>query len=114
MKYLACPYTHKNLYVRNTRFTTANQVAAILMQRGEIIFSPLSHSVPIDNWVDNGDHDFWLRQDREFLNVCDELLVLTLDGWKSSFGVRWEIKYMTSKGKPVTYIDEDANEIFPN
>jgi nucleoside 2-deoxyribosyltransferase len=111
--YLAVPYSHKNLIIQNQRFTTCNKVAAELMKQGHIIFSPISHSVPIDSYIENGDHDFWLNQDRHFLDSMDELYVLCLDGWECSCGVGWEMKYMKAQNKPVTFIDEECNEIFP-
>jgi nucleoside 2-deoxyribosyltransferase len=111
--YLAVPYSHKNLVIQNQRFATCNQVAAKLMERGNIVFSPISHSDPIDAYVKNGDHAFWLNQDKWFLDRVDELYVLCLEGWDKSYGVDWEMKYMKAQNKPVTFIDEECNEIYP-
>ena len=44
----------------------------------------------------------------------DELYVLCLEGWIYSYGINWEIKYMRKQNKPVTLIDENLNELFPN
>src|SRR5271165_4636702 len=38
--YLSCPYTHAQPEVSAARFAVANRVAAILMSRGHMIFSP--------------------------------------------------------------------------
>jgi hypothetical protein len=54
-----------------------------------------------------------LNQDKWFLDRVDELYVLCLEGWDKSYGVDWEMKYMKAQNKPVTFIDEECNEIFP-
>jgi hypothetical protein len=83
------------------------------MKQGHVVFSPISHSVPVDTFIDNGDHDFWLNQDKWFLDRSDEVFVLCLDEWEKSYGIDWEIKRAIKKGIRVTYIDEDLNEVFP-
>ena len=45
--YLATPYTDKDPLVKQERFQKVNKVAAKLIERGEIIFSPISHTHPI-------------------------------------------------------------------
>ena len=111
--YLACPYSDKDKLVELYRFKKVNQVAAKLMLMGFAIFSPISHSVPIAEHIpdSNNDHDFWLSQDKEFIDVCDEMYVLCLKGWHESFGVNWEIKYVKKQRKPITYIDGECNVI---
>jgi hypothetical protein len=50
--------------------------------------------------------EFWEAQDRRLLQACDELWVLTLDGWQRSIGVRAEIKIAEALGKPVRLVSE--------
>ena len=111
--YLACPYSNKDKTVELYRFNKVNEIAAKLMMKGFAVFSPISHSVPIAEHIpgSNNDHDFWLGQDREFIDICDEMYVLCLGGWHDSFGVNWEIKYVKKQGKPITYIDGECNVI---
>lgn len=35
---------------------------------------------------------------------CDKCLVLTIDGWQDSKGVRQEMDYFTRVGKPVYFV----------
>jgi len=111
--YLACPYSDKDSNVEHLRFQAANHVAGNLMLRGHIVFSPLSHSVPIANHISgsNNDHGFWLQQDKDFLDWCSDLYVLCLEGWCDSFGVTWEIKEIKRQGKPITYVDENGKDL---
>lgn len=83
------------------RFEHCNLVAAKIMETfGHIVFSPISHSHPIQKYCDpkSWAHRFWLKQDKPYLEWCDELWI-ALDGtdlydWRRSIGVRWE-KYLT-------------------
>jgi hypothetical protein len=75
------------------------------MQTGHAVFSPIAHSHPL---VEHGlptDWSFWERHDREHLARCDEVVVLMLDGWQESIGVREEIRIARELGKPVRYVD---------
>ena len=105
--YLACPYSHSNNIVRKHRFHTACRASALLMKHNIIVFSPLSHSVPIAEHGDLGeDHGFWMSMDIPILRRCDELLILGIDGWTESKGVKQEMFEALSLRKPITVIDE--------
>jgi hypothetical protein len=47
---------------------------------------------------------FWEQYDRKFLERCDEVVVLMLDGWEESVGVQAEIRIAGELGKPVRYL----------
>ncbi len=105
--YLASPYSHADPAVRDERFREACRVAAELMQRGEVVFSPIAHSHSIAEakpgpWAI--DHDFWLRQDAPYLEACSMLYVLALPGWEQSRGVAHEIGRARERGIPVEFI----------
>ncbi|MDR0327893.1 MAG: DUF1937 family protein, partial [Planctomycetaceae bacterium] len=55
--YLCCPYSHPNPTVREDRFRTACRASAILMKSDIVVFSPLSHSVPIAEYVGEVESD---------------------------------------------------------
>ena len=102
--YLACPYSHPKIRTRLWRVAQADKKAAELMEAGNLVFSPLSHSHPISNncTVDPTDHDFWLRQDLWILDICDEMYILCLPGWAESKGIDTEIEHAQSKGIKIT------------
>ena len=117
MLYLACPYFHPNPLIREKRFHTANRVTAKLMQAGIVVFSPLSHSVPISTEFNDTvtlSHEFWMSQDLPILRRCDEMLVLGLSGWKNSLGVSQEMFESMRLKIPITLIKECDIELLPS
>jgi len=54
------------------------------------------------------DWSFWREYDRAFLEMCSEVWVLTLDGWRESHGVQAEIELARELGKPVVLVEPDA------
>ena len=103
MIYLACPYSHSDPAVRDTRFREANRAAAALMEEGHVVFSPLSMSHPIEAHMDTiHDTAWWMRIDLAFMEHCTECVVLALPGWEQSKGVTIERKWFEDRGRPVT------------
>lgn len=109
--YLACPYSHKERYVRVARWIAANRVAAKLMASGQYVFSPISHTHPIEEASEGtlpGDWKFWEGYDRQYLSFVKKIVVLRLPGWETSTGVQAEIKIGAEMGIPVEYMDYDV------
>ncbi len=105
--YLACPYSHPDLEVRQQRFDAANLAAGRLISSGKHVFSPISHTHPIE-LASNGklpaEWAFWAEYDERMLSNCDRLIVLAIDGWTSSTGVQAEIAIARKLGLPVDYL----------
>ena len=104
--YLACPYSHRIEAIRIERFEYANKAAAGLMKDGHIVFSPISHSHSIA--VQNNlplDFDFWEKFDISFIEWCDCILILQINGWDKSEGIKKEIEIAKQLNKPVYYIE---------
>lgn len=87
------------------RYEAAIWYMAKLMDRGEMIFSPIAHchaaaikhSLPTD-WK------YWKEYCELMIDRCQEVQVLMLPGWSDSKGVQAEISYATEKEIPVNYI----------
>lgn len=110
--YLAVPYSHPDPAIQEQRFRAANRVAGILMERGHVVFSPISHSHPIAEDYDlPREWAFWEAQDVAFLSVSSTLFVLAIDGWRESRGVTAEIAIAEERQIPVRLIDSSGNEI---
>ena len=107
MIYLACPYSDPNPLVRQMRFTQVCHVAARLMLAGNVVFSPIAHSHPIETlgMTDIKDGEFWMAQDLPLLALADKLMVLKLPGWERSKGLGQEIAFALGRGIHVEYID---------
>jgi len=109
MIYLAVPYSHPDPGVRQERFRAACKVAATLLRSGQAVYSPIVHSHPL---VDEGlptDWSFWETFDRPHLERCDQVIVLMLDGWETSAGVRAELELARQPNKPVRYVAIEAS-----
>jgi len=104
MIYLASPYSHPDAEVRQQRFEAVCRAAAELIRMGKTIFSPISHSHAICRHGLPLDWRFWERHDRHYLETCDEVIVLMLDGWQESVGVQAEITMARALGKPVSFL----------
>ena len=103
--YLASPYTHPDPKVREQRFNAAAEIAADLMHMGEIVFSPIAHSHPIDLYFNEPESGtFWKRQDEPFLMACSKMAVLMLPGWEESKGIAHEIEVAKTRGLEIEYI----------
>ena len=107
MIYLASPYTHPDPAVREARFQAACRQAAEMLRCGVRVFSPIAHTHPIAAHGLPPEWDFWAEYDRAFLEMCDEVWVLMLDGWRESRGVRAEVEIAVSMGKSVVYVEPD-------
>ena len=108
MIYLASPYSHPDEAVRHARYCAACRAAGAILRTGLAVFSPIAHSHPIASRCDlPGDFDWWSRFNRDWLDRCDSVVVLKLDGWDRSVGVQCEIEHAKRAGKLVTYMEAD-------
>jgi len=107
--YVAAPFSHPDESVRNARFEAANAYAAKLMEQGHIVFSPLSHSVPISRYLDNpNDSKFYVNQDLYWLQYCYEVHVLMLPGYDESKGIKREIERAFNLNIPVLHVLDEV------
>lgn len=105
MIYLATPYSHPDVGVREARFDQACRIAGGLMAAGEIVFSPIAHTHPIAVRCDlPKGWEFWEKYDREMLGLASRLVVVTMDGWQTSRGIAAEIAIAQHLGIPVEYM----------
>lgn len=104
--YLASPYSNPSADVMQDRFERVCRVAARLMGEGVHLYSPIAHTHPIavQGSLPRG-WEFWEQYDRKLLAACQELWIVTLDGWKESKGVAAEFAIAGEMGLPVKYIE---------
>lgn len=103
--YVAIPFSHPNEQIRNDRFEIANKYSAKLMMQGHIVFSPISHSFPISKHIGNpNDSEFYVKQDLHWLRHCDEMHVLTIDGWEKSKGIKKETAFAIENNVNIKHI----------
>lgn len=107
LTYLASPYGYdKPLALRQQRYEAALAAEASMMNAGQMVYSPIVHRHPgaLRGLYPSG-WEYWQRFDELILSRCDELAVLTLDGWRESVGVTVEVKIAQRLGKPVRFIE---------
>jgi nucleoside 2-deoxyribosyltransferase len=112
--YLAGPYSHPDPAIREGRYALITAVAAQLISKGFIVFSPLTMTHPIDKLLAGHSEtlgsDYWVNFDEAFMEFCSEMVVVMVDGWDKSSGVARETKFFRDRGRPVRHIPykEDA------
>jgi hypothetical protein len=103
MIYLACPYAHETEHMEHKRYEQVTSVAAKLMLRGLCIYSPITSMHYLARKVKANAID-WLQHDLVILARCDKLIVLQLEGWENSVGLKKEIAFASENNIPVEYI----------
>lgn len=106
LSYLAAPYSDKDPAVIADRMERLCKTDAKLMKAGTFTVSPLMKHFIVHHEELPGDYQFWKNYSATLLCAVDQVLVLTLPGWKESIGVTDEIKLATDIGIPVHYINE--------
>jgi hypothetical protein len=100
--YLATPYTQYAGGIEEA-FKAAAEQAALLVQAGVPVYSPIAHTHPIaiHGDMDPKNHDIWIPADQTFMQAARGLIVCELEGWQSSYGVNIEIDTFKDMGKPI-------------
>ncbi len=110
MIYLANPYSHADPAIREQRYHAACRATAAFLRAGIAVYAPVVHSHPLVAYGLPIDWRFWSRFDETFLGIAEAVVVLTLDGWRKSVGVREELRLAEEMGIPVYFVDaEDAD-----
>jgi nucleoside 2-deoxyribosyltransferase len=104
--YLCCAYSHPDPEVREQRVQQADECAAWLLEQGYNVFSPLSHSHRIAHHMGNhNDGDFWVNLCMDFVDWCDVIAIMKIEGWNKSEGIKKELAWAVEDGKPVMEIE---------
>ncbi len=107
--YLATPYSHSDAHVREERFQRVTMAAAMLINMGYAVISPITHN---HNIIKTGKvpglWDYWGKFDSLHLEHADMLVVLRLPGWDKSVGVAAEIEIATKRGIPIYYLEDST------
>jgi nucleoside 2-deoxyribosyltransferase len=107
--YLAIPYT----FNPSLSHIIANTVTADLMQKGYVVFSPISHSHCIADHLPDivrTDSDWWMTQDLPFVEWADEVHVVCIgenghELIQGSKGCIMEINHAKRYNKPIKIIE---------
>lgn len=103
--YVAIPYS----FNPTRSFEIANKIAAELMAKGNVVFSPVSHSHPIADYLPaelRTDSLWWMAQDLPLVDWCDKMIVVCIgeNGHQlieQSKGVTHEWAHAVKMQKPI-------------
>lgn len=103
--YLASPYTSTDPAIVEVRFHTVCRITGQLLNQGYHVLSPIAHSHPVAVACELPKHfEFWRDYDHALIQVCSEVWVCTIPGWRDSVGVTDEKAFARSLGIPVRYV----------
>lgn len=106
MIYLATPIKHENPAVESFRVATADRAALTLHDAGIPVFSPASHAGSFASLSSiHQPWDYWQQIDLPILTTCcTHLVVLCMEGWDRSEGVRAEIEAALEANLTLIYV----------
>jgi hypothetical protein len=113
--YLGNPYRHEDPSVEDERILKTTQAAGTLIRYGIKtgamlnILAPVLQNYHIDrtNKFTPEEMNCVLNLDLTLLAKSDGMIVLTLDGWEDSTGLKLEIDFCKQNNKPIYYLSFD-------
>lgn len=112
--FMACPYSHPDQSIVEARFDACTLAATKMSLAGFPVYSQITISHPMNLSAAknmSGAKIDWAPIDKVFMDKCDEIIVLELDGWKESGGVQREIEYFKDRGAKVWLFSEFEKEM---
>jgi hypothetical protein len=104
--FISSPYSHKDKEILEDRVSKVSKFAAKLVSDGKVAISPIVYGHTLLTFHDMpSDWGFWKNYCETFITKCDKMVLLMLDGWKESEGVKGEIEFATKLGIPIEYIE---------
>ena len=111
--YLAIPYSKID---KQYSYNLVNQITFDLINAGNNVYSPITHTHPLVMMGLDGAWDFWEQCDYQFIDWADEIIVTIppvengIEIVQESVGVQAEIKYGIKTGKPIRFYDYATKE----
>ncbi len=103
--YLAAPYSHPDKNVVQERIKQFCAVDAHLSRSGIFTVSPLLKHLVLQHETLPSDWNYWKDYSYELLARCEKMVVIRMDGWKDSVGIKAEIEYCNMTSIPIEFID---------
>lgn len=118
MIYLAQPYSHEDVEIRQRRYEQGVAAATYCIEHLDLhVYAPIVHSKPIADLMQQlgrprHEFDFWRRYDIDILRRCDGLRILELPGWSESVGVLEEMAVAKAIQLPITWLNPIDVEVW--
>lgn len=107
--YVGTPYTDYPLGLEAAARNAA-LVTGLLMRQGVEAYSPIAHyhCVAVHAGIDPKDGKLWMQLTASVRRLSCGLIVVEMQGWRSSRGLIAERGEFLREGKPVYYLDRVA------
>lgn len=107
--YVGSPYSKYPRGITQAHIDVCKEVARLIML-GLPVYSPIAHThaIALHGELDPLDHEIWLPADQPMMDAARGLIVLKMDGWEVSRGLRYEIDTFYGRGKPIVYLSPGA------
>jgi hypothetical protein len=110
MWYLAHPYTAPHSADIRKNVINANKIAAQLISKGIIVFSPISmtHYIHLqgvlEGYWEYEEQNLWYEFDEHFMEKCDGIILA--GDWQNSKGCKAEKNWFLERIKPVVVLED--------
>ncbi len=102
--YLATPYSRYSKGIE-AAFNDAVSAAATCIKAGVMVFSPIAHSHPIAVAGQIAGHfEQWAALDEAMIAASNGMIVVEMEGWQESAGIKAEIDLCHKLGKSVHFM----------
>lgn len=103
--YIASPYSDPDPRIVEKRFLDVREFTVQSLRRGHICFSPIvfCHQMS-QKYALPGDATYWSRFNKRYLIASRSLVVLQLEGWENSVGVKQEIEWAKLLEKEIIWM----------
>jgi hypothetical protein len=110
--YVGSPYSKYAAGLEQAWIDVCKEVARYI-QAGVPVYSPIAfcHPVAIHSGLDPLDHKIWLPADRPMMDAAHGLIVLKMDGWEDSTGLKYEIRVFSDRPTIYANVGQDIDEV---
>jgi|SRR5580700_6377489 hypothetical protein len=93
----------------------AAEIAAELLDRNVLVYSPIVHSHHIADFVRSRTHydDFWLQAEIPFMRASRGMILIKMPSWDISSGIAWEQDWFKHQGRPIYRLSDPLPEQLP-
>lgn len=110
MIYLASPYSADDPAVRLHRYVAARDFTGAALKKGYSVFSPIVYGHEFES--DMGyKFEPWAQLNDSMIEVCSEVWVLGIPGWRESLGICHELELALRLDKQITGV-RSSGELF--
>ncbi len=115
MIYVASPYSHPDLAVRGDRYQKVMDYCYHCLLNKINVYSPILHFHAMSlRFQLPATQEPYHRHNVEMMEICEDMHVLALDGWRESRGLADEIRFFRRWTKPIKLVNpNDPTDIHP-